>query len=72
MHLRDVWYDMTDPQRAALAASVGVSVGYLYLVVRGHRHASPALSQRLVEADPRLTLPGMRPDVYAPQPNSAP
>ena len=56
-------------EREALAATVKSSVGYFYLIGGGHRRASPALCKRLVEAEPKLTLSGLRPDVWTPPPS---
>lgn len=74
MHIKEIWYEMDEQARAAFARSVDSSPGYLYLIVRGHRKASPALCQRLVARDPRLTLEALRPDVYGapPVPAAAP
>lgn len=59
-------------EREALAATVKSSVGYFYLIGGGHRRASPGLCKRLVEAEPKLTLWGLRPDVWAPPVADAP
>jgi hypothetical protein len=52
-------------ERTALASKVGSSVGYFYLIGGGHRHASAGLCKRLVEAEPKLTLKDLRPDIWA-------
>lgn len=51
-------------ERSALAAEVKSSVGYFYLLAGGHRHASTKLCQKLVSAEPKLTLQGLRPDIW--------
>lgn len=50
--------------REQLAKSAKTSVGYLYLIAGGHRNPSPKLAKKLVEADPRLTLAELRPDLW--------
>lgn len=52
-------------ERDALAAAVGSSVGYFYLIGGGHRRASAGLCKRLVGAEPKLTLTELRPDIWA-------
>ncbi|MFK3971079.1 hypothetical protein ACI2KS_10170 [Pseudomonas sp. NPDC087358] len=55
----------TEEERAALAASAGTSVGYLYQLSGGHRKASVELSARLNKASKGvLTLEGLRPDLH--------
>jgi hypothetical protein len=55
-------------ERATLAKAVGSSVGYFYLIGGGHRHASVGLCRRLVEAERKLTLEELRPDIWATSP----
>jgi len=52
-------------QRAALADKVTSSVGYFYLIGGGHRKPSVKLCQRLVAAEPMLSLTELRPDVWS-------
>lgn len=54
----------TPHEREALALAVGSSVGYFYLIAGGHRNAGTDLCKLLVEAEPRLTLHDLRPDVW--------
>lgn len=42
----------------------GYAAAYLWMVATGHRRASPSLARALVEADPRLRLDQLRPDVW--------
>jgi hypothetical protein len=51
-------------EREALALAVGSSVGYFYLIAGGHRKAGTDLCKALVAAEPKLTLCGLRPDVW--------
>lgn len=54
-------------EREALAGAVESSVGYFYLIAGGHRRPSTDLCKRLVEAEPRLSLRHLRPDVWGEQ-----
>jgi DNA-binding transcriptional regulator YdaS (Cro superfamily) len=55
----------TEEERAALAASAGTSVGYLYQLSGAHRKASVELAARLNKASKgMLTLEGLRPDLH--------
>lgn len=56
----------TNDERQALAAKAGYSVGYLYLIAGKHRHPRPVRCRALVEADPKLTLWELRPDIWDP------
>lgn len=49
---------------ASLAKRVKSSRAYIWQLAKGHRKASPALCQKLVKADGRLTLEALRPDIY--------
>ena len=51
-------------ERKALAVVVGSSVGYFYLIAGGHRKAGIELCKALVKAEPKLTLHGLRPDIW--------
>ena len=59
-----------DAERRALAQTVESSVGYLYLIGGGHRRPSTKLCKKLVEAEPKLTLPELRPDVWTGEPSA--
>lgn len=56
----------TPDERAALAAAVKSSVGYFYLYAGGHRRPGTDRCKALVAAEPKLTLHGLRPDVWGP------
>jgi len=47
------------------AEKVGTAYPYLYQIANGIRKPSPEFCQRLVDADPRLTLEELRPDIWA-------
>lgn len=51
-------------QREELARAVSSSVGYFYLIGGRHRRPSSKLAQALVIAEPKLTLPELRPDIW--------
>lgn len=48
----------------ALARKVNSSTAYLSQIAHGHRKPSPRFAQRLVSAEPRLSLARLLPDVY--------
>lgn len=66
--------DLTPAERNRLAAAVGCSPKYLYQVATGvidmktgkSRQMGPELCRRIVEAEPRLTLHELRPDIWEP------
>lgn len=53
-------------ERERLAVKVDSSVGYFYLIAGGHRRPSTDLCKRLVAAEPKLSLDGLRPDIWGP------
>lgn len=53
-------------EREALASAVSSSVGYFYLIGGKHKKPGPNLCQKLVEAEPKLTLSELRPDIWTP------
>ena len=59
-------------QREALAAEANSSVGYFYLIGGGHKKPGTGLCQRLVAAEPKLTLTELRPDIWPPSSATAP
>ncbi len=72
MDMRTLLRSMREPERQALAAKVDSSVGYLRLIAGGHRRPSTDLAKKLVEADRRLSLAELRPDVWGqPEPSGA-
>lgn len=64
MNMREFLQVTKAPEREALAQAANTSVGYFWLIAGGHRKPSPGLCRRLVDAEPRLTLGGLRPDVW--------
>lgn len=66
MDMKTYLQQATPDERDALAAAVGSSVGYFYLLGGSHRRASPALCRRLVDAESKLTLSELRPDIWPP------
>jgi hypothetical protein len=64
MDMRTWLRQATDEERHALAQKVGSSVGYFYLIAGNHRRPGPRLCRALVEAEPKLTLWSLRPDVW--------
>lgn len=57
----------TPEQREALAQEVKSSVAYFYQIAGGHKQPSTKLSRAIAEADPRITLSELRPDVWVPR-----
>jgi hypothetical protein len=64
MDMKTYLRQATPDEREALATEVKSSVGYFYLIAGGHRNPSTGLAKRLVEAEPKLTLSGLRPDIW--------
>jgi hypothetical protein len=64
MDIKTLLRTLKPAEREAFAVSADTTVAYLYLLAGGHRRASPAMAKRLVEADARLTLPELRPDIW--------
>lgn len=52
-------------EREALAKKVGSSVAYFYQIAGGHKKAGAQLCKALVEAESRLTLAELRPDIWS-------
>lgn len=65
MDMRTLLRTMNEPQRQELARKVDSSLGYLRLIAGGHRRPSTDLAKKLVEADARLSLHELRPDVWS-------
>lgn len=53
-------------EREALAAKVESSVGYFYLIAGQHKKPGAKLCRKLVDAEPKLTLSELRPDIWEP------
>lgn len=64
MNLKTYFQTTKPPEREAFANSLKVSVGYLYLCVRGTRKPSSNLCKAIVKLDPRFTLAELRPDIW--------
>lgn len=64
MDMKTYLKQATPDEREVTASAAGTSVGYLYLIAGGHRRPSTDLTKRLVEAEPKLTLSGLRPDIW--------
>ncbi|MCA8026509.1 hypothetical protein [Burkholderia cepacia] len=59
------YFRTTKPaERDEFAKALGSSVDYLYLCSRGTRQPGPKLCRKIVELDPRFTLPELRPDIW--------
>ena len=65
MRLRELLPLLTAAEKRGLAARAGTQYFYLFQMAAGARSPSPALARRLVEAEPRLTLEGLRPDIWS-------
>lgn len=64
MNMQEFIRATSPEQREALAAKVEISSKYLFQISGGHRKPSVKLARRLVEADSRLTLSELRPDIW--------
>lgn len=59
------YFEATKPkERRALAAECGTSEEYLRHCSKGTRQVGYPLAMKLVKAEPRLTLPDLRPDIW--------
>lgn len=75
MDMKNYLKQATPDERETLASLVSSSVGYFYLIGGGHKKPGTGLCQRLVAAEPKLTLAELRPDIWpelASQPAAAP
>lgn len=73
MDMKTYLRQSTPEQREALAAAVSSSVGYFYLIGGRHKKPGTNLCQKLVEAEPKLTLYELRPDIWGESsPSAAP
>nr|WP_315249263.1 hypothetical protein [uncultured Duganella sp.] len=70
MDMKTYLKQATRQQREALAQSVSSSVGYFYLIGGGHKKPGTGLCQKLVAAEPKLTLAELRPDVWTQSTNT--
>lgn len=68
MFLREFMRTADESGRRDLAQKAGTSIGYLWLLAGWHRLPSPDLCRKLVLHEPRLTLPELRPDIWADPP----
>lgn len=66
MDIKTFMKEATPEEREALAKKVGSSVGYFWQLAGGHKKPGTDLCHRLVQAEPRLTLHELRPDVWLP------
>lgn len=64
MTLRELLPILTAAEKRSLAAAAGTQYIYLFQMAAGARQPSPKLARRLVEADPRLKLADLRPDLW--------
>jgi hypothetical protein len=67
MDMRTLLRSIEPTERERLAKRAKTSVGYLNLIAGGHRKPSPKLARKLVQADNRLTLADLRPDLWQTQ-----
>lgn len=70
MNIKNFLQQATPDERETLAKAVESSVGYFYLLAGGHRKPSAGLCKKLVEAEPKLVLSDLRPDIWAPEPEA--
>jgi hypothetical protein len=64
MDMKTYLKQATPDERQALAKAVASSVGYFYLIGGRHKKPGTGLCQKLVQAEPRLTLAELRPDIW--------
>ncbi|EOG7750605.1 hypothetical protein ACLIOB_001183 [Vibrio cholerae] len=59
------WKQLTNPQREALASKLDTSVGYLRLVLSGHKIAGPMFAKKLHdETSGEVDKQVLRPDIF--------
>lgn len=59
------YFEATKPkERRALAEKIGTSEEYLRFCANGYRRPSPELAKKLANAEPRLKLAELRPDIW--------
>ncbi|MGR2663659.1 hypothetical protein HA052_11085 [Chromobacterium haemolyticum] len=56
--------DLSRQERLVLAEATSTNEQYLYQCGVGLKNPSPKLCRRIIEADPRFTLPELRPDIW--------
>jgi hypothetical protein len=64
MTLRELLDVLSPAEKKALAERARTEYIYLFQMAAGARQPSPKLARRLVDADPRLTLADLRPDIW--------
>jgi hypothetical protein len=64
MDMKTYLKQATPDEREELAKKVDSSVAYFYQIAGRHKKPGTALCKALVEAEPKLTLHGLRPDVW--------
>lgn len=64
MLIKELMSLMTEAERHDFARRAGTTVNYLWLLSGGQRRPSPKLAKKLVDADRRLTLEKLRPDIW--------
>jgi hypothetical protein len=64
MTLRELLDVLSAEEKRSLAAAAQTEYIYLFQLAAGARTPSPKLARRLVEADNRLTLAELRPDIW--------
>jgi DNA-binding transcriptional regulator YdaS (Cro superfamily) len=64
MDIKALFKELSTEERHKLAEKVGTSTEYLRHCTSDRRRPSPKLCQKLVQAEPRLTLAELRPDLW--------
>lgn len=67
MNLRELMDVLTYEEKLELARKADTGYYYLFHMAAGARLPSPRLARKLVEADNRLTLAELRPDIWGDQ-----
>ena len=67
MNLKDYWQGLTAPKRQDFVKRAGTTVGYMPLLLGGHRQPSPDMAKRLSSASAgEVPLHELRPDIWQP------
>jgi len=65
MDLKTYYLGLPPTDRSAFADRAGTTMGYLSLVINGHRRASPELARKLYDASGKtVPLGAIRPDIW--------
>lgn len=66
MKLNEYWRGLTDEEREDFVVRAGTTLGYMPLLLGGHRQPSPKMAKRLSTASAgEILLHELRPDIWS-------